>query len=86
MAERHDRCRFWPHCSIHLGMPRPKNLTDANYAEIRELYFKDKLSQSQIAEIFGIWRSAVWQILAQKHQPRRTTGLRSVTGSKGSAG
>lgn len=21
MAERHQRCRFWPHCEVHTGIP-----------------------------------------------------------------
>lgn len=37
MSEYHDRCRYWPHCDIHLGETRPRAFSPANRDEMRQL-------------------------------------------------
>lgn len=36
--ENHLRCRFFPHCAIHKGEPRPSLFTPHNRTEMVQMY------------------------------------------------
>jgi hypothetical protein len=58
MSERYQRCRMWPHCSIHLGEPEPRVFSEANAQEMRELRGRGE-TLAEIAAQFGTGPGAV---------------------------
>lgn len=65
MSERHDRCRFWPNCYIHLGEPRPRFFSSENRMEMIEMRRQGWTFQD-IATAFGAHPGAVTTIVGQR--------------------
>lgn len=63
MAERHERCRFYPRCLIHLGEKRPLRFSEANRAEMREMYTTGGMNLSEIAAVFSTRHGVVAPIV-----------------------
>ena len=51
MAERHNRCRYWPHCSIHLGDARPHQLSARVVRAIRD----QRAAGARVTELAVEW-------------------------------
>jgi hypothetical protein len=65
-AEKQSRCRFWPHCRVHLGFPRPPAFSDDNRTEMTELH-GEGWKPDEIAAYFGTWPDVVTDILKGTH-------------------
>ncbi len=61
-TEQHQRCRYHPHCEIHIGHPRPAWFTRRNHEEMREMRM-DGSTYEEIAEAFECARSTVQDIV-----------------------
>lgn len=65
MSERHQRCRFWPRCCVHLGEPRPRHFTKENMVEMIELR-REGWAVEDIAVAFGAHPGAVITIVGER--------------------
>lgn len=66
MSERHDRCRFWPNCYVHLGETPPRHFSKENRMEMIELRRDGWAFQEKIAVAFGAHPGAVATIVGPR--------------------
>ena len=65
MAEMHQRCHYWPNCTIHLGKHMPRNFSEASADEMCELFESGERVQD-IAQAFDTTADTVSRIIRRK--------------------
>lgn len=68
MSELHQRCRFYPNCRIHLGVPPPRRFSEDNQQEMAEL-FRQGWQYTEIAAYFGTDPNTISRTVIKKRAP-----------------
>lgn len=67
MGEHHIRCRFYPHCGMHLNQERPRQFSDENRMEMSVLRHEGWLLK-EIADAFETSTQVVAKILNDRRK------------------
>jgi hypothetical protein len=69
VEERHKRCRYWPHCSIHKGDPQYGTWTNGQrlfseeaVADMREDRARG-MTYPEIGQVWGTSGKFMWRLL-----------------------